>query len=245
VKISIITACYNNEKTIAASMQSVANQVGVHLEHIIVDGLSTDKTLDIVSSYSHSIKVISEKDTGIYDALNKGVAAATGDIVGFLHSDDVFYANDVLQNIQNFFIQSADLEGIYGDIQFVNQEGKIIRHYSSKNFKFSDFARGKMPAHTSFFARKTVYEDFQFDLSYSIAADFDQMLRVFKSNSYTIQYRPIRTTTMLTGGASTKNIQARLTLNREIMQSCKQNGIKMNAFKVYSKYFTKILEFKF
>jgi glycosyltransferase involved in cell wall biosynthesis len=244
LKISIITACYNNESTIEECLASVAQQAG-DIEHIIIDGLSTDKTIEIIKNYNHVSFFSSEKDAGIYDALNKGLNAATGDIIGFLHSDDVFYSNDIIAQIEQFFLEDDSLDAIYGDIEFIDNQGKKLRFYSSKKFNKNDFSRGKMPAHTSFFARKKVYDVFKFKLGYKIAADFDHLLRVFYSECYKIDYKPIITTQMLTGGASTKNIQSRITINKEIARSCKENGIRTSMFKIYGKYLHKIFEFKF
>ena len=243
MKISIITACYNNESTIKKCLDSVAQQEG-DIEHILIDGLSTDKTVKIIKNYKHVAFFSSEKDEGIYDALNKGLNAATGDIIGFLHSDDVFYSNNTIAQIEQYFLDDDSLDAIYGDIEFVDDQGKILRFYSSRNFNKNDFSRGRMPAHTSFFAKRKVYEEFKFKLGYEIAADFDHLLRVFHSGKYNIDYKPITTTRMLTGGASTKNIQSRITINKEIARSCKENGVRTNMLKIYGKYLHKIFEFK-
>lgn len=224
-------------------MDSVAAQTYVNIEHVVIDGKSTDDTVAIIQKYTHPIHLVSERDKGIYDALNKGLKKATGDVIGFLHSDDVFISNDLLQEVHSYFAQEKSLDGIYGNIVFVNVAGKIVRKYDSSKFQLNDYSRGKMPAHTSFFARKKVYDAFPFDDSYKIAADFDQMLRVMRSNQFQIEYRPITTTRMLVGGASTKNISSRITINREILRSCRANGVKTNLLKVYSKYFTKVFEF--
>jgi hypothetical protein len=157
----------------------------------------------------------------------------------------VFCSNDILKQVGLFFQNDQSLDAIYGDIQFVDTNGKKVRYYSSRKFKYHDFSKGKMPAHTSFFAKKKVYQEFKFKLGYKIAADFDHLLRVFYSEKYKIDYKPILTTSMLTGGASTKNIQSRIIINKEIAHSCKENGIKTNMFKIYSKYLYKIFEFKF
>lgn len=244
MNISIITACYNNESTIKKCLDSVSQQSG-DIEHILIDGLSTDGTIDIIKSYPHVAFFSSEKDAGIYDALNKGLEVATGDIIGFLHSDDVFCSNDILKQVGLFFQNDKSLDAIYGDIQFVDTNGKKVRYYSSRKFKNHDFSKGKMPAHTSFFARKKVYDAYKFKLGYRIAADFDHLLRVFLSEKYNISYKPILTTYMLTGGASTKNIRSRITINKEILRSCRENGLETNLVKIYSKYLQKIFEFKF
>ena len=243
MKISIITACYNNELTISDTLESVSLQSYTDVEQIIIDGKSTDRTLEIVSQYKHVAKVVTEKDNGIYDALNKGLEFANGDVIGFLHSDDTFKSNSVIEQIVRFFKENPELDGVYGDIVFVNEDGKKVRTYNSSKFQLVDFAKGRMPAHPSFFAKRKVYEKFNFNTQYKIAADFDQMLRTMKSGLFNIQYKPITTTKMLVGGASTKNIKARLTINKEILQSCKENGVSTSWWKVYSKYFSKIFEF--
>ena len=244
MKISIITVCFNNKSTIKNCLDNVSQQSG-EIEHIIIDGCSTDGTIDIIKSYPHVAFFNSEKDKGIYDALNKGLNAATGDIIGFLHSDDVFSSNTILKQVEAYFLNDSSIDAIYGDIEFIDSNKRKIRYYSSEKFKKSDFLKGKMPAHTSFFARKKVYETYKFKLGYKIAADFDHLLRVFHSEKYHIVYKPILTTYMLTGGASTRNIQSRITINQEILRSCKENGLKTNMFKIYSKYLHKIFEFKF
>ena len=244
MKISIITVCFNNKSTIKNCLDSVSQQSG-EIEHIIIDGSSTDGTIDIIKIYPHVAFFNSEKDKGIYDALNKGLNAATGDIIGFLHSDDVFSSNTILKQVEAYFLNDSSIDAIYGDIQFVDKNGKKFRYYSSRKFKNHDFSKGKMPAHTSFFARKKVYDAYNFKLGYQIAADFDHLLRVFFSGKYNICYKPILTTYMLTGGASTKNIRSRITINKEILRSCRENGLKTNLVKVYSKYLQKIFEFKF
>ena len=244
LKVSIITACYNNASSIQNCLDSVAEQRGVNVEHVIIDGLSTDGTVDVIKSHPHISYFTSAKDDGIYDALNKGLKAATGDIVGFLHSDDVFKTNNVIATILSYFQEDETLDGVYGDIEFINSDRKQVRYYSSKKFRIEQFAIGKMPAHTSFFARRKVYDQFSFKLGYKIAADYDHLLRVMMSGKFKIEYRDILTTSMLTGGASTKNIQSRITINREILRSCRENGVRTSTLKVYSKYFKKIFEFK-
>lgn len=243
MKISIITACYNNEQTIRNTLQCVAGQTYADIEHLVIDGKSSDATMKIVGEFSHVAQAVSEKDNGIYDALNKGLKMAKGEVIGFLHSDDTFTSETIIEEIANYFTNSPELDGVYGNIIFVNEQGKIVRTYNSSKFKVEDFAKGKMPAHTSFFARKKVYEQFNFNTQYRIAADFDQMLRAMKSGLFTIEYRPITTTKMLVGGASTKNVKARLTINKEILQSCRENGVKTSWWKVYSKYLAKVFEF--
>ena len=149
---------------------------------------------------------------------------------------------DILNKVHHYFEEDDTMDALYGDIEFVNADGKRMRYYSSKGFTVSDFSKGMMPAHTSFFAKKKIYDAFQFKLGYQIAADFDHLLRVFLSDQFTIRYQPFLTTSMLIGGVSTKNIRSRITLNKEILKSCKENGVRTNLVKIYSKYFKKIME---
>lgn len=242
MKISIITACFNNEKTIKDTLLSVSNQTYNNNEHIIIDGKSSDKTKEIINQFPHISKVVSEPDSGIYDALNKGIKLATGDIIGFLHADDFFHHDTVLQEIADFFEKNPAVDAIYGDIVFVNEKGKIIRYYSSKNWNMNKMARGIMPAHTSFFARKKVYEKYPFNISYTIAADFDQVLKVALDKDFEMAYLPIITTSMRKGGKSTSGLQSNFLINKEVLRSCKEQGIRTTYFKIYSKYPGRLLE---
>lgn len=243
MKISLITACFNSDKHLEQTLQSVADQTYGDIEHILVDGGSTDKTVDIIKSFPHVANWVSEKDKGIYDALNKGISMATGDVIGFIHSDDYLLNSTVIEEIAQTFDDNPKASGVYGDIVFVNNDGKTIRYYSSKNWSIKKMAIGKMPAHPSFFARKRVYDVHPFNLNYRIAADFDQMLRVGLDESFPIVYAPITTTAMRMGGASTDGIKSNVRINKEILTICKANGIKTNYLKIYSKYPSRLLEF--
>ncbi|BDA79155.1 glycosyl transferase [Leptospira kobayashii] len=243
MKISIITAVYNRKDTIRQCIESVLAQKNITIEYIIVDGGSKDGTKEIIESYGNKIqKFISEPDKGIYDALNKGFRAATGDVIGLLHSDDRFADDLVLARIAETF-SKEDIDAVFADIIFVNSTGKLIRRYKSGNFKPNDFAYGKMPAHPSFYAKKEIYDRLGlFDVNFKIAADFELLARFFKAN---IRYKYIPETwvVMQTGGESTKSIKSNLLINREIKEACDELGIKTNYFKIYSKYFTKLFEF--
>lgn len=242
LKISIITAAYNSDRYIKQTLESVRNQEYDNIEHVLVDGGSTDDTNQIIQSFEHVSNYISEPDKGIYDALNKGINRATGDVIGFVHSDDYLHHDKVVSEIADYLQNHQEVTGIYGDIQFVDDNKKVLRHYSSKSWKFSHFSKGKMPAHPSFFARKEVYETYLFDTQYRIAADFDQMLRAFKDPEFKFEYLPIITTSMRMGGASTDGLKSNLRINKEILNICKVNGIRTNLFKIYSKYPSRVLE---
>ena len=241
LKFSIITASYNSDKYIKQTLESVRDQDYDNIEHVLVDGGSTDKTNTIIKSFPHVENYISEPDKGIYDALNKGVNRATGDVIGFVHSDDYLKDSTIISKIATF-LDTHKATGVYGDIVFVDDDQKVLRHYSSKKWRFNQFKVGKMPAHPSFFARKEVYESYLFDTQYKIAADFDQMLRAFKDPEFNFEYMAIVTTCMRLGGASTDGLKSNLRINREILNICKVNGIRTNLIKIYSKYPSRFLE---
>lgn len=243
VKFSLITAAYNSDKYIKQTLESVRDQTYEHIEHVLVDGGSNDETNAIIKSFPHVKNYISEPDKGIYDALNKGVERATGDVIGFVHSDDYLHDNTIVSQIANYLVENTQVTGVYGDIIFVDDNKKKLRHYSSKSWRFKQFQFGKMPAHPSFFVRKEVYESYLFDTQYKIAADFDLLLRAFKDPEFKFDYLPIITTSMRMGGASTDGISSNLRINKEILDICKVNGIKTNYAKIYSKYPSRIWEF--
>lgn len=242
MKFSIITATFNNAKTIRDCIDSVKAQVYTNIEHIVVDGKSSDDTVDIVNELEPEAKLISEPDNGMYHALNKGLLLANGDIIGFLHADDTFYDANVLASIAMFFDKNPQVDAIYGDIIFVNEQGKTTRYYSSAKWQLSSMAKGVMPAHPSFYARKMVYDRYPFNQNYRIAADFDQVLRVALDKAFKMAYLPLITTRMKAGGKSTKNFMSNIIINREVLQSCKANGVNTSYLKIYSKYPGRILE---
>ncbi|MEZ4843441.1 MAG: glycosyltransferase family 2 protein [Bacteroidia bacterium] len=243
MKISIITATYNSSKTIKDTLESVCKQTYPNIEHIVIDGNSKDGTQNIIKSYPHVAFFISEPDKGIYDALNKGYSKASGDVLGLLHSDDYFFDNEVVEKIADAFLKYPEIDAIYGDIVFVNDDQKIIRRYSSKNWKLEKMKIGKMPAHPSFFAKKEIYTKYPFNIKYKIAADYDQILRVALDKSFELKYVPITTTCMRLGGASTDGLKSNFLINKEILEICKSNNYPTNYLKIYSKYPSRILEF--
>lgn len=242
MKISIITVCYNSEKTIERTLKSVESQTYSNIEYIVIDGASTDRTNDIISSYSDMVDIhISEKDDGLYDAMNKGIALATGDVIGILNSDDIFFDNTVIQRI------SAELkscDGVYGDVGFYADENYQIkkRHYSSKGFSLDKFSRGMMPAHPSFYVkRELLLKAGKYNTDFKISADFDMLLRLFLINNANYRYIPQELVKMLLGGVSTSGFSSNLLLNKEIIKSCHMNGVKSSWLHVLSKYPRKII----
>lgn len=247
MKISIITATYNSEATIRDTLESVNAQTYPHIEHIIVDGNSKDNTLEIVKKYGKRVSIlISEPDNGIYDAMNKGIRAATGDVIGILNSDDFFTSNDVISAVVSTF-KNNDIDAVYGDVHYVHPHNlnKCVRYYSSAVFKPSLFKFGLMPAHPSFYVKRSCYEKYGlYSLEYKIASDFDLLIRFLHTHKIKYKYLKKDFVTMRMGGVSTKNLNSRMLLNKEDVKACKRNGISTNRFMIMFKYFYKIFEFR-
>ncbi|MDA9774810.1 glycosyltransferase [Algibacter sp.] len=232
MKLSIITATYNNENTIVSCMQSVLQQSYSNIEYVVIDGNSKDDTLAIVKQYQLNyphvtFKIISEPDKGIYDALNKGIAQATGDIIGFVHSDDVLASETILSEIADAFHNKA-LDGVYGDLQYVSHSNtnQVIRYWKSQSFNPKLLKQGWMPAHPTLFLKRNVYEKYgNFDLSYKIAADYDFMLRVLKDQTLKFFYLPEVITKMRVGGASNRSIKNIIQKTREDYTAVKSNQV--------------------
>lgn len=246
-KISIITATFNSSAHIADCVKSVNDQTYHDIEHIIVDGASKDNTLDIVNGIPNRVeKIISEPDKGIYDAMNKGIQAATGYIIGILNSDDFFTSDDVIQTVVDSF-KNNDIDALYGDVHFVSPDNlsKSVRYYSSSVFKPSLFRFGFMPAHPSFYMKKECYDKYGlYALDYKIASDYDLLIRYLYKEKIKYKYIKKDFVTMRTGGVSTENFNSRVTLNKEIVRACRKYGIYTNLFMLSLKYLYKIFELK-
>ena len=249
--ISIITATFNSAKTLKDTIQSVLRQTNKDFEYLIIDGGSTDETIDIVKSYesefSGRLKWVSEKDQGIYDAMNKGIKMASGDVVGILNSDDYFTSDDILQTVDNAF-KSHEIDAIYGDIHFIRDGNpqKCVRYYSSRMFRPFWLRFGFMPAHPSFYCKREVFEKAGlYSLDYKIGADYEMMVRLFKKYRIMSQYINKDFVTMRTGGASNNNVRSRITLINEDVKACKENGVYTNSLFVMIKYLYKVFEFRF
>ena len=249
MKISLITITYNSEKTLADTIQSVLNQTYSDIEYIIVDGASNDKTVSIIKQYEAQfdgrMRWISEKDKGLYDAMNKGIRMAIGDVVGILNSDDFFTSIDVLEKISEAFIQDSQLDAVYGDVHFVNPSNlnKCVRYYSSKIFKRHLMKLGFMPAHPSFYIRKECFDKYGlYKTDYKIAADFEFLLRVIYKGKIKTQYLPIDMVTMRMGGASTSGLESHRQIMKEHLRAFRENGIYTNTFLLSLRYIYKIEE---
>ena len=250
MKVSIVTVAYNSSSTLEETIKSVLAQSYADIEYIIVDGASHDDSLDIIHQYepqfSGRLKWISEKDGGIYDAMNKGIRMATGDIVGILNSDDYFTGDDVIERmVVNF--DDPNIDAVYGDIHFIHdgEPDKIVRYYSSKPFRPMWLRFGFMPAHPSFYCRREVYEKAGlYKIDYKIGSDYEMTVRLFMVYKIKAKYLPIDFVTMRTGGASTRNIKSRLQLIKDDVRGCRENGIYTNPLMISVKFLYKIFEFK-
>ncbi|MCG7489671.1 glycosyltransferase [Vibrio sp. Of14-4] len=244
MKVSIITVCYNSERTIKDTIESVASQIHDDIEYIVIDGNSSDKTMEIVNQYRDIIDVIvCEKDNGLYDAMNKGLLCASGDLIGILNSDDILARKSTIANIVHHIGDVGDVDGVYGDVGFYNfLFTKKTRHYSSKGFYKSKFSRGFMPAHPSCYFRKELIDSIGlYSLDFKIAADFDYLVRAFSFPDANISYLQEEIVRMREGGVSTSGISASILLNKEIIQSCRNNGLPCSWLSVLSKYPEKIM----
>ena len=242
LKISIITVCFNSEKTIQDTIDSVFYQDYINIEYIIIDGNSTDNTNSIIQNNITKIdKYITENDYGLYDAINKGISLSTGDIIGLLNSDDTFSTTTVVSNIAKHF-DNHNIDLLFGDIVFVDNHYKTKRIYSSKYWKPNLLKYGFMPAHPSIYCKKQVFSKFgYYKINYKIAADFEFIARLFsKENNISYLYVSNIFVQMKIGGISTKGIKSKLIIITELMNACKVNEIKTSYFLLLSKYLIKL-----
>lgn len=228
MKVSIITSVYNNELTIEDAIKSVISQNYHNIEYIIIDGFSKDKTFDIIKKYENKIyKFVSEQDNGIYDGLNKGLSYATGDIIGFLHSDDIYADENVISDVVNTFLKN-NTDSIYSDLVYVdkNDTNKIFRYWKSGEYSLKKLSNGWMPPHPTFFVKKEFYDKYgKFDLDFKIAADYDFMLRMLGKYKITTSYLPKVIYKMRVGGASNKNFKSIIQKSIEDIKALKNNNI--------------------
>lgn len=246
MKVTIITAAYNAAKTIDETLDSVARQSHPDVEHIIVHGASTDGTLSIIEQYRDKLAaVVSGPDHGIYDAMNKGLALASGEVVGFLNADDVYADTDVLSRVVDI-MERENLDALFGDVEFFRSEDptRTVRRYRSARFSPDQIALGWMPAHPALFLRRRVYESYGvFRTDYRIAGDFEYCARIFHGNTLAYRSLPETLVRMRTGGISTSGWRNTVLLNREVLRACRENGIDTNILKIFSKYPAKLMEF--
>jgi len=228
LKISVITATYNCASVVEGCLASVAEQVYENIEHIVIDGSSTDATLEVIKNYrSETIKVVSEPDDGIYDALNKGILHASGEVIGFLHSDDVFYSKNVLKNVAAIFEADHSVSAVYGDLVYVKQSttDRVIRIWRSSSFWPYLLKKGWMPPHPTLYVRREWYERIGgFDTRYRIAADFYSILELFSQPNFKAIYLPKIMIKMRLGGASNRSLGAILQKSAEDWDALKRSG---------------------
>ncbi|RBP69272.1 glycosyltransferase family 2 protein [Marinobacter nauticus] len=246
MKVSVITVCYNSEKTIASTLDSIASQTHDNIEHVIVDGGSTDGTISIVKQKLRDGDVfVSEPDEGLYDAMNKGVDLATGDIVGVLNSDDFYESDDAVATVVEMFRRTPEADLVFGDVVFVSPDNlhKVIRLYRAAHFRPWKLRFGWMPPHPATFVRKTAYERVgKYRLDMRIAADYDMFVRWLLAAGLKWRYLDRVLVRMRAGGVSTSGIQSSIRLNREIVRACRGNGVYTNLLLVLSKIPFKLLE---
>ena len=227
MKISVITVAYNSATTIADTLRSVANQTYLDIEHLVIDGNSTDETIRVVEAHRHArLTLSSEPDKGIYDAMNKGLALASGEVVGFLNSDDFYAEASVLEKVANAF-QDPAMDACYADLVYVSPDNtRVVRYWKSKRFTKGDFAKGWCPAHPTFYVRKSVIERLGlFDQSYKLAADVEFMMRYLERGQVHAAYIPHVLVRMRLGGATNQSWKNIVQQNEEIFAALRKNGV--------------------
>jgi glycosyltransferase involved in cell wall biosynthesis len=246
MKISVITVCFNSEATLEHAIRSVLSQEQVELEYIVIDGGSTDKTKDILTRYQSEIQhLVSEPDQGIYFALNKGIALATGEVIGILHSDDFYTSTRVLQMV----VEKLEKEGsdaVYGDLQYVHRENpdKIFRNWISGPYREGLFLQGWMPPHPVFFVRRSCYLRYgTFNTRFHSAADYELMLRFIQKHKIKLSYIPQVLVKMRTGGKSNVSLANRWKANREDRLAWKINDLTPGPFTLIYKPLSKLFQF--
>jgi|SRR5579871_852129 len=245
MKVSIITATFNSSLTVRDTLKSIAEQDHNDIEHIIIDACSSDDTLQIVNGFPHIGKIISEKDNGIYDAMNKGIRIASGNVVGILNSDDIYVHSSVISKVAKCF-EDEKIQAVYADLQYVqhNDINKVIRTWRTGSFNKKKFYYGWMPPHPTFFVRKKVYEEIGlFDLSLHSAADYEFMLRALLKYEMPVHYIPEILVKMRAGGVSNATFKNRIKANREDRMAWKINGLQPYFFTLYAKPIRKIPQF--
>ncbi len=235
ITISVITVTYNSAKTVADTMVSVAMQSYADIEHLVIDGASKDSTLEIVRNHVRSqTRLISQSDDGIYDAMNKGLVLASGEVVGFLNSDDLYADASVLEKIANAF-QDPTVEACYADLVYVSQDNRrVVRYWKSRPFIRGDFAKGWCPAHPTFYVRKSVIERLGlFDQSYKLAADVEFMMRYLERGQIRSVYIPHVLVRMRVGGATNQSWRNIRMQNSEIFSALQKNSVAFSSVKFW------------
>ena len=248
MKISLITVTFNSQKTLRSTIRSVLSQTYPNIEYIIVDGVSSDETLSMIKEYEPRFNGrlcwISEKDRGLYDAMNKGVLMATGEVIGFINSDDLFAENTAVEKIMRCFLQNPDADCVYADLYYVakNNVNRIIRHWITG--KQRPFSKGWHPAHPTFYVKREVYMKYGvFDLSYKLAADFELMLRFVEKDAIFMVYLEDSLVKMRLGGVTSNSLKNICKANFECMHAFKKNGIRLGGFYPFYRLIPKLRQY--
>ena len=245
LKISIITVSYNAASTIGDTLKSIADQSYNSIEHIIIDGASSDNTAEIIANFPHVAFYVSEKDKGIYHAMNKGIELATGDVIGILNADDLYSHHDVLHNVAELFKDSS-VDAVYADLNFVDSADtrKVKRKWRSGSYKVNDFYWGWMPPHPTFFVRRSVYLNLgMFNTLLNSSADYELMLRLLLKHEIKAAYLQDVIVNMRLGGKSTASLKNRLIANQEDRMAWALNGVKPHYFTLILKPLRKLKQF--
>jgi glycosyltransferase involved in cell wall biosynthesis len=247
IKVSIITACRNSQSTIEDTINSVVSQHYKNIEYIIVDGGSSDNTLQILQSYGSKIsRYITESDKGVYDAMNKGIALATGDIIGFLNSDDFYADNFVINRVVESFSKN-NVDAVYADLDYVSMHNKhhIVREWRSGEYNVRNFYYGWMPPHPTFFAKREIYQKTGgYNLTLKTSADYELMLRVCLLFKISVAYIPSVLVKMRMGGQSNRSIMNRIKANLEDRKAWKINGLRSYWFTILFKPLRKVFQYR-
>jgi glycosyltransferase involved in cell wall biosynthesis len=245
MRVSIITVCYNSSATIADTIRSVKRQEHDNIEHIIIDGISTDNTLDVIRSSGFDGVLVSEKDNGLYDAMNKGIKMATGDIVGILNSDDFYPDENVIDDVVNHF-SGHQCDAVYADLDFINmtKPKKIVRKWRSGQYRYEKFNFGWMPPHPTFFVKREVYEKFgSFNTGLKSAADYELILRFLYVNKVKAEYLPRVLVHMRSGGMSNRSFSHRIKAHMEDYKAWRINGGSPHWYTMVLKPLRKVFQY--
>lgn len=236
MKLSIVTVCFNSVRTLGDTIASVAAQEYPYVEHIVVDGASTDGTLDVIERYRGKLaKVVSEPDRGIYDAMNKGISLASGDVIGFLNSDDSYQHTHVLEKVADVMM-NEEVDACYADLVYVDpiEPARVVRYWKSSSFEAGLFSTGWVPPHPTFYVRRSVFQRFgQFDTRYRLAADFDLMVRLLERHRVAAVHIPEVMVRMRLGGATSQSLRNIMRQNIEIYRSFRGNGLQPPSLPVF------------
>ena len=247
MKISIITVVYNNEKTIKEAMQSVLSQTYSDIEYVVIDGKSKDNTVNLINNYKEKLGYfISEKDNGLYDAMNKGILACTGEVIGILNSDDLYHDSGVVAAVMEQFINDAELDILYADLVYVKKDdtNKVVRKWKTKSYYSTFFENANVPPHPALFVRNKVYENVGlFDLQYKLAADYELMLRMFKKHEFKSKHFNKLVIKMRLGGATNQSFANIVSQNKEILRAWKNNGLQAPFYLMPLRLFKRLAQY--